>query len=138
MIGSGDILTISSTQYQDLFYATCGGMGLTGIILAATIQLKSIKSSLIEQITIKANTLEEVCDKFDQYKKASYSVAWIDCLSKGSRLGRSLLFLGEHITQGQLSLNKKNKSNILSFLPSFLLNKYSVKVFNELYFKLKI
>jgi hypothetical protein len=110
-------------------------MGLTGIILAATIQLKSIKSSLIEQVTIKANTLEEVCDKFDQYKKASYSVAWIDCLSKGCRLGRSLLFLGEHITQGQLSLNKKNKSNILSFLPSFLLNKYSVKVFNELYFK---
>jgi len=135
MIGSGDILTISSTQYQDLFYATCGGMGLTGVILAATIQLKSIKSSLIEQITIKANTLEEVCDKFDQYKKASYSVAWIDCLSKGNRLGRSLLFLGEHITQGQLSLNKKNKSNILSFLPSFLLNKYTVRVFNELYFK---
>jgi decaprenylphospho-beta-D-ribofuranose 2-oxidase len=135
MIGSGDILTISPTQHQDLFYATCGGMGLTGIILAATIQLKSIKSSFIEQITIKTNTLEEVCDKFDQYKKTSYSVAWVDCLAKGNQLGRSLLFLGEHLNQGQLSLNKKNKSNILSFLPSFLLNKYTVRVFNELYFK---
>lgn len=134
MLGTGEVVKVSSTGMPDLFRATCGGMGLTGVILSATLQLKPIKSSQMIQTTIKANCLEEVCEKFDETDTSTYSVAWIDCLAKGKKLGRSLLMNGEHAEHGVLEFAKTKVLNIPFDMPSFLLNHYSIKAFNTLYY----
>jgi decaprenylphospho-beta-D-ribofuranose 2-oxidase len=134
MLGSGEIFKVAKDSYPDLFRATCGGMGLTGIILSASIQLKPIKSSQIHQTSIKANCLEAVCEQFEANHASTYSVAWIDCLASGGRLGRSLLMLGEHVQDGTLELRKTSHLNMPIDMPSSMLNHYSIKAFNSLYY----
>jgi len=134
MLGSGEVISVTKDNYPDLFRATCGGMGLTGIILSASFQLKPIQSSQIIQSTIKTNCLEEVCEQFEANHASTYSVAWIDCLAKGKQLGRSLLMLGKHSQDGNLELGKKKSQNLPIDMPQFLLNHYSIKAFNSLYY----
>jgi decaprenylphospho-beta-D-ribofuranose 2-oxidase len=134
MLGSGEIVSVTKDVYPDLFRATCGGMGLTGMILSASIQLKPIQSSQIIQSTIKTNCLEEVCEQFEANHASTYSVAWIDCLAKGKQLGRSLLMLGEHSQEGTLGLGKLKSQNLPIDMPQSLLNHYSIKAFNSLYY----
>jgi len=134
MLGNGEVVNVSKDSYPDLFRATCGGMGLTGIILSACIQLKPIKSSQIIQTTIKTNCLEEVCEQFEEHHSSTYSVAWIDCLAKGKQLGRSLLMLGEHAQDGALELKKTKSLNVPIDMPQALLNHYSIKFFNSFYY----
>jgi FAD/FMN-containing dehydrogenase len=134
MLGTGEIVCVSKTNMPDLFNASCGGMGLTGIILSASIQLRPIQSSNIIQTTLKANCLEEVCEQFEKNQARAYSVAWIDCLASGKQLGRSLLMLGEHAQDGVLELAKIKAFNLPFEMPSGLLNYYSIKVFNALYY----
>ena len=128
------ILTCSKTQNSDLFHATCGGIGLTGIIIEARLKLKPIKSSYIQQTTIKAKNLESLLDLFELYKNYTYSVAWIDCLVTGKDLGRSLLMLGEHADNGELTTHSESKLSIPCNLPAIMLNQYSVQTFNSLYY----
>jgi len=87
----------SKTQNTDLFEWTIGGMGLTGVILRAAIRLRPVSSAWIEQRTLVANNIKHAIELFEQSHDATYSVAWIDCLQKGSALGRSLVMLGEHV-----------------------------------------
>ena len=134
MLGTGEIVKVAKDSYPDLFRATCGGMGLTGMILTATIQLKPIKSSQITQTTIKANCLESVYDQFEVNYRSTYSVAWIDCLANGRRLGRSLLMLGEHSQEGVLALRRSKSFSMPINMPSSVLNHYSIKAFNSLYY----
>lgn len=134
LLGTGEIVTVAKDSYPDLFRATCGGMGLTGMILSASIQLRPIKSSQIHQTTIKASCLEAVCEQFEVNHASTYSVAWIDCLASGRRLGRSLLMLGEHTQDGTLELARKKSLNIPLDMPSSILNHYSIKAFNSLYY----
>ena len=134
MLGSGEIVSVTKDVYPDLFRATCGGMGLTGMILSARIQLKPIQSSRIIQSIIKTNCLEEVCEQFEANDASTYSVAWIDCLASGKCLGRSLLMLGEHSQDGTLEFRKKKSQNLPIDMPQFLLNHYSIKAFNALYY----
>jgi len=133
MLGNGEIVALSKTNMSELFQATCGGMGLTGIILSAAIQLIPIESPFIKQTTLKAKSLEAVCEQFDDNNSSTYSVAWIDCLSLGKNLGRSLLMLGEHCAgNGVLKIPKS--INVPFTLPSATLNSYSIKAFNALYY----
>ncbi|ANI99684.1 FAD-linked oxidase [Polynucleobacter wuianus] len=136
MVGTGEILNISELNHTELFRATCGGMGLTGLVLSATIQLMPISSSQIYQKTIKANCLEEVCELFDKNSNSTYSVAWIDCLKTGKDLGRSLLMLGEHAKQGDLKLKASRHIKIPIQMPSSLLNPWTAKIFNTIYFNI--
>ncbi|EHH3731509.1 TPA: FAD-binding protein [Vibrio parahaemolyticus] len=121
-------------QNADLFYATCGGMGLTGVVIEATIQLKKITSSYIDQKIIKAENLETVLKLFNEHEHYTYSVAWIDCLSTGEQLGRSILMLGEHAKEGELKAHTDSPISIPFHFPSFILNKYSIQSFNFAYY----
>jgi len=118
-------------------------MGLTGIITKATFQLKKVESAYIKQTQIKAKNLDEIIALFEQYKHYTYSMAWIDCLKKGDSFGRSILIVGEHATVDQLpvkaqaqplNLPKKGKLTVPFNLPSFILNNFTVKLFNALYY----
>jgi len=134
MLASGEMVTVSRQHLPELFQATCGGMGLTGMILSVTLQLKSIGSGYILQDTYRFSSLEEVCEQFEMNQAATYSVAWIDCLAKGSQLGRSLLMLGEHDTNQEFPLPKKKVLNIPMDIATGILNSYSIKAFNFLYY----
>jgi FAD/FMN-containing dehydrogenase len=135
MLPDGNVIKCSKNENVELFNATCGGMGLTGVILDAKISLKKINSKNINQITIKTDNLRETFDAFEENKDKSYSVAWIDCLAKGEGLGRSLLNVGEFSDDGDLAYKSGRKLNIPFFLPGFVLNKLSVKAFNYLYYR---
>jgi decaprenylphospho-beta-D-ribofuranose 2-oxidase len=133
VLGTGEVITASQVENADLFHATCGGMGLTGVIISSTIQLTPIQSSLIIQKTIKANCIEAACEAFEDNTSTTYSVAWIDCLAKGKNLGRSVLNLGEHAESGGLEIDFKNPVSIPFDTPSILLNNLTMKTFNRAY-----
>ena len=143
VLAAGNTVTCSPAMNADLFEATCGGMGLTGIISCVKFQLKKIETSFIRQKQIKAANLEELIQLFDEYNHYTYSVAWIDCLKKGDQFGRSILMLGEHAElkdldenqkKNPLYLPKKKQINFPINLPSWVLNVFTVKAFNFLFY----
>jgi FAD/FMN-containing dehydrogenase len=133
VLGTGEVVTASEAQNTDLFRATCGGMGLTGVILRATIQLFPIQSSLMNQKTIKVDCLEAACEAFEENSSANYSVAWIDCLTKGKKLGRSVLMLGEHAENGGLEIDITDPISVPFHTPPELINSLLMKTFNNVY-----
>ena len=96
MLANGEIKRCSKTENHELFLATCGGMGLTGIILDATLSLKKVPSVSIRKRSIAAANLFECMNLIDENKTSQYSVAWVDCLAKSEKLGRSVVHLAEH------------------------------------------
>lgn len=134
MLPDGEVVRCSRQENGELFRATCGGMGLTGVILDARIRLKRINSHYIDQTTIKTNNLKETFGAFEKQKDRQYSVAWIDCLAKGDRLGRSLLMVGDFCDDGRLDYQPRRKLNIPFILPSFVLNTMIVKGLNGIYY----
>jgi len=135
LMGDGQVVTCSRELNPGLFQATCGGMGLTGIILEAEIRLKPIQSASITETVFKAANLEELLELFEQHDKATYSVAWIDCLAGGKNLGRSLLMLGEHADRDGLEIPRQKTLGVPMEMPGWLLNRYSVAAFNFLYYR---
>lgn len=146
LTGSGEIQSCSKTENEILFHQTCGGMGLTGIILRATIQLEKIETAFIRQRTIKTKSLNETLQAFEKNADSPYSVAWIDCISSGEKSGRGVLTIGEHASatdlagkkKALLAVHSKPGINIPFFFPSFVLNPLSIALFNRFtYFKAK-
>lgn len=135
MLPDGTVTECSKEGTPELFRATCGGQGLTGVILDAKIQLKKIAANAIEQTTIKTANLKETFEAFERYKQMPYSVAWIDCLAKGEDLGRSLLMVGEFKEQGKRVYANKQGPTIPFNFPGFTLNNWSVRAFNWLYYR---
>lgn len=135
LLGNGTEINASPFFNSDLYHATCGGMGLTGIIIAATLRLKPIESSQIHETTIKVPNLESLLAAFDAHQAATYSVAWIDCLARGKNLGRSHLILGEHATTGTLRVSDTKPRSLPIDLPAMFLNSHTVRAFNTLYYQ---
>jgi FAD/FMN-containing dehydrogenase len=144
MIENGEIITCSRDENSEKFWATIGGMGLTGIILSAKFKLKNIESAYIRQESIKAENLDEIFKLFDESESWTYNVAWIDCLQTGKNIGKSILMRGEHAFQHELPQNfkekplrlkKKFEPTVPFYFPGFVLNKLTVKIFNLLYYK---
>ena len=140
---NSEVITCSRTENTDKFWATIGGMGLTGIILSAKFKLKNIETAYIRQESIKAENLDEIFKLFDESESWTYNVAWIDCLQTGKNIGRSILMRGEHafkhelpkkFQQNPLRLKQKFIPKVPFYFPDFMLNKWSVRLFNYLYF----
>ena len=115
-LADGRILRCSQHEHAELFTATIGGMGLTGVIIRVAFPLARIETDLIRQTTIKAVNLQEVMIHFEEKAGATYSVAWTDCLASGDRLGRSLIFLGEHVGRDEAPSANTSRPQ-LSWIP---------------------
>lgn len=137
LLADGSIRECNRDKDRPLFEATCGGMGLTGIVLDATLRLTRIAGPLINNRTRIANSLQECLELFAEHAAAPYSVAWIDCLSSGQHLGRSVLFLGEHsqVVPDKKRDRSRRTISVPFTTPGWLLNKHTMNVFNTLYFK---
>lgn len=140
----GKTVRCSRRKNAKLFDHTIGGMGLTGVITRVAIRLRPITSSSIKKQTIPADNVNHALRLFEKHHDSHYSVAWIDCLATGRALGRSVLFLGEHAGPDELPAKRrstgldmphKNKLQIPFDLPSWTLNKFTVGLFNSLYFR---
>ncbi|WP_035857882.1 FAD-binding oxidoreductase [Cryptosporangium arvum] len=144
LLASGAV--VSLTPADDAFRATAGGMGLTGIVTAATIQLLPVETSLMSVDTERASDLDALLARLDATDDAyRYSVAWIDLLARGPRMGRSVITRGDHATRSQLP--KRKRAEPFAFgphplasvppgvVPPGLLNKATVAAFNELWYR---
>lgn len=143
MVADGTVLRCSPQELPDLFEATCGGMGLTGVVMRVKFRLKKIETAYVKQKQLKARNLEEMIHFFEAYKHYTYSMAWLDCLTKGDAFGRGILIVGEHARLDELSSRQRKKPLAIPSkpgitfpfnLPSWALNTFTVKAFNFLYY----
>lgn len=134
LVASGEVLEVSRTDHADLFHATCGGMGLTGVILDATFGLRPVRSRNIDETVVKTPSLDGALDTFEQHASATYSVGWIDLVATGPRMGRSLVMLGEHADDDDLGPATTGGLAVPVDTPARLLNRFTVTAFNALYY----
>ncbi|MEV2255810.1 FAD-binding oxidoreductase [Streptomyces sp. NPDC050147] len=128
-----------------LFDATAGGMGLTGVILAATLQLQPVETSLMTVDTERATDLDDLMARLTATDhRYRYSVAWIDLLARGGSMGRSVLTRGDHAPldalpprarRAPLAFRPAQLPSAPRFLPEGLLGRRSVGLFNELWYR---
>lgn len=131
----------SKTENAELFKATIGGMGLTGFITWAEIQLKPVHSPMISWENIKFGNIDEFFTLSKESDAAfDYTVAWIDCLATGKGFGRGIFMRGNHCAGSSMSADravtsvKKPKIWIPFDAPGWLLNSLSMRAFNTLYY----
>ncbi|HTA03859.1 MAG TPA: FAD-binding oxidoreductase [Streptosporangiaceae bacterium] len=129
----------------ELFWATAGGMGLTGVITRAAVQLKKVETAKVAVDTVRTADLDEtmVC-LADADNRYGYTVAWLDCLASGAHLGRSVVTNGDFAAVGDLPI--RDRRNPLAFSPSArlrapaacppgLINRYTVALANEAWYR---
>ncbi len=136
---NGERFICSSRKNTALFRATIGGLGLTGLILWAEIQLTPITSQLIDVEKIRFRSLTDFFKlSAESDKNFEYTVAWIDCLATGANLGRGIFIRGNHHQPAQVELSQpymKQGFGIPFDLPDFCLNRYSMSAFNGFYYR---
>jgi FAD/FMN-containing dehydrogenase len=125
----------SPTQNADWFAATVGGIGLTGMIHWADIQLKPIVSRKIDFHATKFHGLNEFLALSEANLHREYTVSWVDCVARGKNAGRGIFMCGDHSTTPDGRMAPKEKSYTFPFdLPALALNRTTVGWFNTLYF----
>jgi FAD/FMN-containing dehydrogenase len=140
----GTRLVCSPEQNANWFAATIGGLGLTGVITWATLQLRPIANPYVDTETIRFRSLEEFFELSAESEAGyEYSVSWIDCAFSGRRLGRGLFNRGNHASAGlDLALvppaqraRAEVREHRVPFSPPFsLINSLTLKAFNLAYF----
>lgn len=104
ILADGTTVRASSSEHSELFWATVGGMGLTGMITRASVRLLPIETSSIEVLTTRHRDLDELMDvMIERDKSHRYTVAWVDTLASGASFGRSVLMAGEHARASVIS-----------------------------------
>lgn len=131
----GTRMVCSPTQNPKWYQATIGGMGLTGLITWAEVQLRPILSRGIDYDGTKFVGVDEFVALSKAASKAEYTVAWIDCVSQGRNFARGIFMSGDHSKAGgALRKSPEPRLSLPVDLPDFLLNKATVGLFNTLYY----
>lgn len=143
--GHGELLDVDPQRSPELFWATVGGMGLTGVVTDATIRMVPIESSALVVDTDRTRNLDEVMDLMVEGDAAyDYSVAWIDLLATGSSMGRSILDRGRFATREEAlaggwddpyRYSARPLASVPDVFPPGLLNNWSLRAFNELWYR---
>lgn len=144
LTAGGEILRCARDLEPELFWATLGGMGLTGIILSARILLRPVESAYIAVEYQKAGNLDQTLAAFaDADSRFQYSVAWIDCLAVDESLGRSVLIRGNHalaaalpsdLRERPLEARARRKKSVPFHFPGFALSPLTVRMFNASFY----
>ncbi len=144
LLPSGEVVRCSREENAELFYATLGGMGLTGIVLEVELQLRPVQSAYILVDYVRTRHLDETLQTFhkrDQHYL--YSVAWLDCVASGRGFGKGVLMFGRHAAPDDLPaprradplhVRPKREKRVPFDLPEFVLNTVSLRTFNALYY----
>ena len=135
MLADGEVVRCGPTQRPELFQATCGGMGLTGIVLEAELQLVPITSPMMITRSQPAAGLDESLAQLEIHDQARYSVAWLDCLARGPGIGRGIMYLAEHEVGGEPRRRRRPGLRVPFTTPAALLNRHSLSWFNSAYYR---
>lgn len=140
----GEPHTVTKESDPELFWATAGGMGLTGFITRATIQLKRVGSSLVKVDTVKTGDIDETMAVLAEHdKKYGYTVAWSDDLARGKNLGRSIITSGDFAALGDLddrrrrdpfAFDPRARLTAPGIFPPGLMNRYSIRLANTAWY----
>jgi len=145
LTADGAVRTVSPEGDPELFWATAGGMGLTGVVLRAMIRLKKVETARLVVDTVRTanvdETMEYLSDTDDRY---DYTVAWTDCLATGAALGRSVITSGSFAKVDDLPAKQRGKA--LAFkastlagappvFPSGLLNRRTIALANDIWYR---
>jgi len=145
MLADGSVRHLTPEASPDLFWATVGGMGLTGVILRATLRMLPVESASVVVDTERARDLDQLMERMTADDESyTYSVAWVDCLARGSSLGRSVLTRGWPARLDQLP--ERARPRALRFAPRPapavpvtsplpFVNRASVRALNEVWFR---
>ncbi len=136
----GSTLICSPTENPDWFRATIGGLGLTGLIVWAEVQMKPIINSLIDSEVIRYGDVDEFYSLNDEsVKKFEYAVAWVDTLSSRG-LGRGLFIRGNHNKDPERTERKASASTLFTVpmvMPFSVLNGITLKIFNTVFYNVR-
>lgn len=125
----------SANENADLFAATIGGLGLTGVIAWAEIQLVPIKSSWMDTTTTRFDSLTEFFELAAEFdREHEYTVAWVDCLAKGASAGRGVFIAANHATNGNLDVDIGKRLSVPLTPPISAINKLTLRLFNSTYY----
>lgn len=146
LTAAGQVLDCSRASHPEVFWATVGGMGLTGMILDARIRLQRVETAHMQIEHEQLRDLDALLERSAETDtENAYSVAWIDCLSRGRSLGRSVLLRANHARPNELppslqaaplALASRRTPRVPFTLPNFALSRPSMKAFNEAYFRI--
>jgi FAD/FMN-containing dehydrogenase len=131
---SGERMVCSAEANPELFAATIGGLGLTGLILWAEIRLQRVAGPGIDEERIRFEGLDQFLAIAAEDAQHEYTVAWVDCLRRGRRLGRGVYFRGAHGARpsGWRPLAVEPRVRVPCDAPSALLNRLTISAFNAL------
>lgn len=145
LTSEGDRLDVTPDGNPDVFRATAGGMGLTGVVSEATIELLSVQTSRLVVDVEHAADLDDVMARMESGDHAyRYSVAWIDLLARGRSTGRSVLTRGDHARLEDLSRRERDDPLVFAprgrlavppWVPPGLVRPTTVRLFNEVWFR---
>ncbi len=146
VLADGRVTKVSPACDPELFWATLGGIGLTGAILSATIRLIPIGTSRLLVDTLRCANLDELMSQMlANDHRRRYSVAWLDPLATGAALGRSVLTIADHAEPGDLgaaagadplSYRAAQRATLPALVPpAGLINRMTVGLFNELWYR---
>ena len=143
VIPDGTLRQVSPTLDPELFWATAGGLGLTGVVVAMTLRLIRVTSAWMLVDTQRLADFDSVLDALTEADRASrYTVAWVDCLAGGRHLGRGVLTKGDHAPSAAvpgsvdpLRYAPAPRLTMPRHLPGGLLNPLSVRAFNEAWYR---
>ncbi|MGW1682073.1 FAD-binding protein [Saccharopolyspora sp. NPDC002376] len=147
LTADGEVRTLTPDgEGSELFWATVGGMGLTGIVLKATIKLKRVETSYFLVDNVQTKNLDELIEHFTDGSDDNYvySVAWFDSLARGDKLGRALLMRGnpakvedlpKKLRKDPLKFNAPQLMTTPPIFPNGLVNKFTITAFNEVWYR---
>ena len=145
LLPSGELTTFTPSGDPDLFWATAGGMGLTGLITRAKVQLKKVGSARVKVDTVRTADIDETMRVLTEHDaRYGYTVAWSDSLATGASLGRSVITSGDFASAAELppsvrdrpfEFDPRARVSVPDGWPRGLLNRHSIRLANELWYR---
>lgn len=141
-VPDGRILECSRDVEPELFRATIGGMGLTGHILEVECRLARVPSSWIQAESERIHDIDRFIDALKESGAGwPYTMGWIDCLSRGRLMGRGILTRGRWAEPSEAPANPPeplHRPSVPFVWPEWVLNRWSVRAFNALYYRKQV
>ncbi|MBJ18874.1 MAG: FAD-linked oxidase [Deltaproteobacteria bacterium] len=144
MSAGADLISCSRDENAEIFWATVGGMGLTGLIIDADIQLRPIETAFMAVDNERIANLDQLLERMAESEDAfDYSVAWVDSMAAGASLGRSVLMRANHANREELPVGERDRP--LTFLqkkrpglpfrlPNFTLSPTALRAANAVFY----
>ena len=135
VLADGSCVRTSRKERPDLFAATVAGCGLTGIISAIGLRLRRHRANAVKTREFRVRDLEHYFELMTEHRNTStYSVGWVDALQRAPHLGRGIFQTGEPVDDPSIKSRGRTHSVPFTF-PDMTLNRFSVALFNEVYYR---